>query len=116
MNIKMRTDINKNALLVSLIVACEKVLDDNSIFVFVEGEGHYISDTLIEIRERELIKTQMEVFYGKEVSDTILSIKDVEERSNFINYAMTEIEEFYKNQPQEDFERATQIANKLYKK
>lgn len=115
-NIKMRTDINKNALLVSLIVACEKALDDNPIFAFVEGEGHYISDTLVEIRERELTKAQMEVFYGKEVSDTILSIGDAKEMQNFINYAMIKIDEFYKNQSQEDFEKATQIANKLYKK
>ena len=83
-NIKMRTDINKNALLVSLILACEKALDDNPIFAFVEGEGHYISDTLVEIRERELTKAQMEVFYGKEVSDTILSIEDAKEMQNFI--------------------------------
>ena len=115
-NIKMRTDINKNALLVSLIVACEKVLDDNPIFYLVEGEGHHISDTLVEIRERELTKAQMEVFYSKEVSDTILSIGDDEEMQNFINYAMLKIDEFYKNQSQEDFEKATQIANKLYKK
>lgn len=65
MNIKMRTDINKNALLVSLIVACEKALDDNPIFEFVEGEGHHISDTLVEIRERELTKAQIEVFTAK---------------------------------------------------
>ena len=115
-NIKMRKDINKNALLVSLIVACERALDDNPIFAFVEGEGHHISDTLVEIRERELTKAQMEVFYGKEVSDTILSIGDAEERQNFINYAMTEIEEFYKNQSKEDIEKAEQIANKLYKR
>ena len=112
----MRTDINKNALLVSLIVACERALDDNPIFAFVEGEGHYISDTLVEIRERELTKAQMEVFYGKEVSDTILSIGDTEEMQNFINYGMTEIEEFYKNQPKEDIEKANKIANKFYKK
>ena len=49
--------------------------------IFVEGEGHYISDTLVEIRERELTKAQMEVFYGKEVSDTILSIKTVSANS-----------------------------------
>lgn len=116
MNIKMRTDINKNALLVSLIVACEKALDDNPIFEFVEGEGHHISDALVEIRERELIKAQIEVFYGKEISDTILSIGDAEEMQNFIKYAMSKIDEFYKNQSQEDFEKATQIANKLYKK
>ena len=116
MNIKMRTDINKNALLVSLIVACERALDDNPIFAFVEGEGYYISDTLVEIRERELTKAQMEVFYGKEVSDTILSIGDTEEMQNFINYGMTEIEEFYKNQSKEDIEKANKIANKFYKK
>ena len=115
-NIKMRTDINKNALLVSLIVACEKALDDNPIFDFVEGEGHYISDTLVEIRERELTKAQMEVFYGKEVSDAILSIGNAEEMQNYINYAMLKIDEFYKNQPQEAIEKATQIANKFYKK
>ena len=115
-NIKMRTDINKNALLVSLIVACEKALDDNPIFYLVEGEGHYISDALVEIRERELTKAQMEVFYGKEVYDAILSIGDDEEMQNCINYAMIKIDEFYKNQSQEDFEKATQIANKLYKK
>lgn len=115
-NIKMRTDINKNALLVSLIVACEKALDDNPIFYLVEGEGHYISDTLVEIRERELTKAQLEVFYGKEVSDAILSIGDDEEMQNCINYAMLKIDEFYKNQPQEAIEKATQIANKLYKK
>ena len=115
-NIKMRTDINKNALLVSLIVACERALDDNPIFAFVEGEGYYISDTLVEIRERELTKAQMEVFYGKEVSDSILSIRDDEERQNFIKYAMSKIDEFYKNQSQEDLEKAKQIANKLYKK
>lgn len=34
---------------------------------------------------------------------------------NFIKYAMSKIDEFYKNQSQEDFEKATQIANKLYK-
>ena len=38
-NIKMRTDINKNALLVSLIVACEKVLDDNPIFILSKEKG-----------------------------------------------------------------------------
>ena len=115
-NIKMRTDINKNALLVSLIVACEKALDDNPIFYLVEGEGHYISDALVEIRERELTKAQLEVFYGKEVSDAILSIGDDEEMQNCINYAMLKIDEFYKNQPQEAIEKETQIANKLYKK
>ena len=115
-DIKMRTDINKNALLVSLIVACEKALDDNPIFEFVEGEGHHISDTLVEIRERELTKAQIEVFYGKEISNTILSIGDAEERQNFIKYAMSKIDEFYKNQSQEDFEKSTQIANKLYKR
>lgn len=115
-NIKMRTDINKNALLVSMFVACEKALDDNPIFYLVEGEGHYISDTLVEIRERELTKAQLEVFYGKEVSDSILSIRDDEERQNFIKYAMSKIDEFYKNQSQEDLEKAKQIANKLYKK
>ena len=114
-NIKMRTDINKNALLVSLIVACEKALDANPIFAFVEGEGHYISNTLVEIRERELAKAEIEVFYGKEVYDAILSIGDDEEMQNFINYAMIKIDEFYKNQSQEDFEKAKQIANKLYK-
>ena len=114
-NIKMRTDINKNALLVSLIVACEKALDDNPIFDFVEGEGHYISDTLVEIRERELAKAEIEVFYGKEVYDAILSIRDDEEMKNCINYAMIKIDEFYKNQSQEDFQKAKQIANKLYK-
>ena len=58
----------------------------------------------------------MEVFYGKEVYDAILSIGDDEEMRNCINYAMLKIDEFYKNQSQEDFEKATQIANKLYKK
>ena len=115
-DLKMRTDINKNALLVSLIVACEKALDDNPIFYLVEGEGTYISDTLVEIRERELTKAEIEVFYGKEVSDAILSIGDAKEMQNCINYAMLKIDEFYKNQSQEAIEKATQIANKLYKK
>ena len=35
---------------------------------------------------------------------------------NFIKYAMSKIDEFYKNHSQEDFEKAKQIANKLYKK
>ena len=115
-DIKMRTDISQNAILVNLIVAMERVLDDNPIFAFVEGEGHYISDILVEVRERELKIAQIETFYGKDIQDIILAIRDAEETQNFINYAMIEIEEFYKNQSKEDVEKAKQIANKLYKR
>lgn len=114
-DIKMRTDISQNAILVKMLIAGKKALDDYPIVDFVEGEGYYISDTLIEVRSREWKIAQIEAFCGKSVYDIILSIQDTKEIESFINGAMYEIGEFRKKQPKENLIKAEEIANKLYK-